>query len=227
MQNFELSKELNKELKYEITNSYGKTKKLYLFLKRSFDIVSSLCAIIVFSPVLLILSIIVKLDSKGPILFAHKRLGKNGKIIKVYKYRTMLQDAESLIKKLSPEQKKEYEKNFKLEKDPRVTKLGEILRKTSLDELPQLFNIFIGNMSVVGPRPIVEKELDKYGVFSDKLLSVKPGLTGNWQANGRSDTTYEKRVKLDMEYIDNQSFFRDIGIILKTVIVVFRREGAR
>lgn len=227
MQNFELGEEVGNKTKYELESSCEKAKKSYLFFKRSFDVISSLCAIVLFSPVLIILTILVKLDSKGPIIFAHKRLGKDGKVIKVYKYRTMVQNAEELLKKLTPEQKKEYEKNFKLENDPRITKIGQFLRKTSLDELPQLFNILYGNMSVVGPRPIVQKELSKYGIFSDKLLSAKPGLTGNWQANGRSDTTYEERVKLDIEYIDNRSFWNDIKIILKTVITVLRREGAR
>ncbi|MFT8316339.1 MAG: sugar transferase [Clostridium sp.] len=227
MQNLELSEDIDNKIKYKLEASCPKTKKSYLFFKRSFDIISSSCAIIVFSPVLIIISILVKCDSKGSVFFAHKRLGKNGKIIGVFKYRTMVQNAEDLLKKLTPEQKREYETNFKLENDPRITKIGQFLRKTSLDELPQLFNILLGNMSVVGPRPIVEKELNKYGDFSDKLLSVKPGLTGNWQANGRSDTTYEERVKLDIEYINNRNFWYDIKIILKTVITVLRREGAR
>lgn len=227
MQNLGLGEDNDNKMEYELEIGCKKNKKLYLFFKRSFDIISSLCAIVIFSPVLIILAILVKIDSKGPVFFAHKRLGKKGEIIGVFKYRTMVQNAEDLLKNLTPEQKKEYETNFKLENDPRITKIGQFLRKTSLDELPQLFNILVGNMSVVGPRPIVQKELSKYGIFSDKLLSVKPGLTGNWQANGRSDTTYEERVKLDIEYIDNRSFWNDIKIIFKTVVVVLKREGAR
>ena len=130
------------------------------------------------------------------------------------------------MRNFTQEQKREFEKNFKLENDPRITKAGNFLRKTSLDELPQLWNIIIGNMSVVGPRPIVEKEIEKYGEYADKLFSVKPGLTGYWQANGRSDTTYEERVQMDMFYIDNCSLLMDIKIILKTFISVIKKEGA-
>lgn len=202
-------------------------KPIYEFFKRIFDIISSLVAIIVLGPILIIIAILIKRDSKGPAFFAHKRLGKNGEIIKVYKCRTMVQNAEELLKKLTPEQKEEFAKNFKLENDPRITKLGNFLRKSSLDELPQLINILKGDMSVVGPRPIVEKELEMYGKYASKLLSVKPGLTGNWQANGRSDTTYEERVQLDMEYIDNRSFGMDILIILKTALMVIKGTGAR
>lgn len=199
----------------------------YNIIKRVFDFISSLIAIIVFLPVFLIIIAAIKLDSKGPVIFSHKRLGQGGKLIKVYKFRSMVQNADEVMKNFTKEQKEEFAKNFKLENDPRITKVGDFLRKTSLDELPQLFNILIGNMTVVGPRPIVEKELEKYGVYGDKFLSVKPGLTGLWQVSGRSDTTYEERVSLDMEYIDKRSFWFDLKIIFKTVIVVFRREGAR
>lgn len=209
-----------------IAGSLKSKRYLYTSLKRGFDFISSLMAIIVFSPVLLIIGISIKLDSKGPVFFAHKRLGQNGRIIKVYKFRTMVSDAEKLLKKLTPEKKREFEINFKFENDPRITKVGKFLRKSSLDELPQLFNILIGNMSVVGPRPIVKREIEKYGRYGDKLLSVKPGLTGNWQANGRSCTTYEERVKLDMEYIDKRNIWFDLKIILKTVVVVWKKEGA-
>lgn len=199
----------------------------YYFFKRCFDFLSSLCGIVVFLPFFVILIVLVKLDSKGPAFFGHKRLGQYGDIVKVYKFRTMVINAEELLKKLTPEQKKEFEENFKLENDPRITKLGNFLRKSSLDELPQLFNILIGNMSVVGPRPIVEKELEKYGVYGEKFLSAKPGLTGLWQASGRSDTTYDERVQMDMEYIDKRSFWFDIGIIFKTVGAVVKGRGAR
>ncbi len=139
----------------------------------------------------------------------------------------MKPNAEELLKNLTPEQKREFQENFKLEDDPRITKIGSFLRKSSLDELPQLLNIFIGNMTVVGPRPIVEKEIEKYGEYGDKLLMVKPGLTGMWQANGRSDTTYEERIEMDMDYIDNRNFSLDIKIILQTAIAVVRKKGAR
>jgi len=199
----------------------------YYVIKRIFDFVGALCGIIVLSPIILLTAIAIRLDSKGPIVFGHKRLGIDGTLISVYKFRTMVPNAEELLKKLTPDQKKEFEKNFKLDNDPRITKIGNILRKTSLDELPQLFNILLGNMSIVGPRPIVQKELEKYGIYADKFLSVKPGLTGLWQASGRSDTTYEERVQLDMEYIDKRSFWFDIWIVFKTVVSVAKGRGAR
>ena len=199
---------------------------VYNFFKRSFDIISASIGILFLLPLFIVLAILVKLDSKGPIFFSHKRIGKNGKIIGIYKFRSMVSNSEEIFKNFTEEQKKEFEKNFKLDDDPRITKIGGFLRKTSLDELPQLLNIIKGDMSVVGPRPIVRAEIEKYGVCADKLFSVKPGLTGFWQANGRSDTTYEERVQMDMYYIDNRSFLLDIRIILKTVISVIRKEGA-
>lgn len=199
----------------------------YYFVKRAMDIIGSAIGLVLLSPVFLILAILVKLDSKGPVFFSHKRLGYKGKIIKVYKFRSMVINAEELLSNLTPEQKKEFEENFKLENDPRITKMGDFLRRTSLDELPQLLNILKGELSIVGPRPVVEKEIELYGEYATKFLSVKPGLTGNWQANGRSDTTYDERVQLDMDYIDNRTIWMDIAIILKTFIVVFKKEGAR
>lgn len=200
--------------------------KIYNILKRLFDLISATCVLILSSPLFLIIAIAVRIDSKGPIFFGHKRLGENGKLISVYKFRSMIPNAKEVFDKFTPEQKIEFEKNFKLEDDPRITKVGDFLRRTSLDELPQLINIIKGNMSVVGPRPIVEKEIEKYGEYANKLFSVKPGLTGYWQANGRSDTTYEERVQMDMYYIDNRSFFLDIKIIIKTVLSVIKKEGA-
>ncbi|SHK11196.1 Sugar transferase involved in LPS biosynthesis (colanic, teichoic acid) [Hathewaya proteolytica DSM 3090] len=216
--------------KNEITrDEYIQCEKsfMYYFVKRLVDIVGSIVGILLLSPVFFILAIIVKLDSKGPVFFAHKRLGYRGKIIKVYKFRTMVQDAEDLIEKLPEDQKEEFKKNFKLEDDPRITKIGGFLRKTSLDELPQLLNILKGDLTIVGPRPIVEKEIELYGKYGHKLLSVKPGLTGYWQVNGRSDTTYEQRVQLDMEYIDRRNLLLDFTIILKTFVEVFRGRGAK
>ena len=210
----------------EISNTKVSDKKVYTFFKRMFDIFSSLIAIIVFSPIILLVAIAVKIDSKGPIVFGHTRIGKNGVPIKVYKFRSMVQNADEVFNNFTEEQKKEYYTNFKLDNDPRITKVGDFLRKTSLDELPQLFNILIGNMSVVGPRPIVQKEAEKYGIYANKMFSVTPGLTGYWQANGRSDTSYDERVQMDMYYIDNRSFSMDMKIIFKTVISVIKKEGA-
>lgn len=210
----------------EISSSEVRDKKTYAFFKRAFDIASSLIAIIVFSPIILIIAIAVRVDTKGPIVFGHTRIGKNGSPIKVYKFRSMVQNADEVFNNFTEEQKREYYTNFKLDNDPRITKVGDFLRKTSLDELPQLFNILIGNMSVVGPRPIVQKEIEKYGIYANKMFSVTPGLTGYWQANGRSDTSYDERVQMDMYYIDNRSFSMDIKIIFKTVVSVIKKEGA-
>lgn len=212
-----------KEVKIDTTIE---SKPVYNFFKRLFDIVSAMIALILLSPIFLGVAIAVKLDSKGAVFFGHKRLGKNGNFIKVYKFRTMYENSKELFERFTPEQKREFEINFKLDDDPRITKVGNFLRKSSLDELPQLVNIIKGNMAVVGPRPIVEKELEKYGEFAGKLLSVKPGLTGNWQANGRSDTTYDERVQMDMDYIDKRSFGLDIKIIFQTVFSVLKGKGA-
>lgn len=210
----------------KITSEYEKNAG-YFIIKRITDVIGALCGILLLSPVMMVVAIWIKLDSKGPVFFGHKRLGMNGEFIKVYKFRTMLPNAEELLKKLTPKQEIEFEKSFKLENDPRITKLGQFLRKSSIDELPQLLNILKGNMSIVGPRPIVEKEIDNYGIYGDKLLSVKPGLTGNWQASGRSDTTYDERVQLDMNYIDYRSVWVDLKIIFKTFGVVISKQGAR
>nr|WP_303252403.1 sugar transferase [uncultured Ruminococcus sp.] len=203
-----------------------KKKPVYDFFKRIFDIVCSLVALIILSPVFLIMAILVKTTSEGPVFFAHKRVGKNGKEIKIYKFRSMVTNAEELIKQFTPEQKAEYEKNFKLENDPRITKVGKFMRKTSLDELPQLLNILKGDISIVGPRPVTEVETEIYGNYRDMLLSVKPGLTGFWAANGRSDTTYTRRRAMEIYYVKNRSLWLDIKIIFKTFVSVFKGEGA-
>ena len=201
-------------------------KKVYLAIKRLIDIIGSLIGIILLSPLYIIIAILIKFDSPGKVVFGHTRKGKGGKDIKVYKFRTMYSNASEIFESFTPEQKEEYYKNFKLDNDPRVTKLGGFLRKTSLDELPQLFNILKGDMTIIGPRPIVEKEISKYGDKAEKLFSVVPGLAGYWQANGRSDTTYEERVEMDMYYIDNMSFYLDVKILFQTAISVLKGEGA-
>ena len=201
-------------------------KKVYLAIKRLIDIIGSLIGIILLSPIYIIIAILIKFDSPGKVVFGHTRKGKGGKDIKVYKFRTMYSNANEIFESFTPEQKEEYYKNFKLDNDPRVTKLGGFLRKTSLDEVPQLFNILKGDMTIIGPRPIVEKEISKYGNKAEKLFSVVPGLAGYWQANGRSDTTYEERVEMDMYYIDNMSFWLDAKILFQTAISVLKGEGA-
>lgn len=209
------------EITYENSN-----KIIYNFIKRIADIILSLVAIVIFSPVFLIVALVIRLDSKGKVVFGHERIGKGMKKIKVYKFRTMYENSNEIFENFTEEQKREYYINFKLDNDPRITKVGGFLRKTSLDELPQLINILKGDMSIVGPRPIVEKEISKYGECVETVFSVLPGLTGYWQANGRSDTTYDERVQMDMYYIKNRSLLMDLKIILKTFISVIKKEGA-
>ena len=200
-----------------------------LFLKRVLDV----GLIVFFSPfilpVFLILAILVKCTSKGPIFYGHKRIGKNGKVIKCWKFRSMCIDAEERLQKIldeNPEMREQWEKERKFENDPRVTKFGKLLRKTSLDELPQLINILLGEMSFVGPRPVTKDELEKYGKYESYVLSVLPGLSGMWQTSGRSDTSYEDRIMYDTYYIQNWSIWLDLWILIKTVWVVLKGKGA-
>ncbi len=201
--------------------------KAYDFVKRGLDILISFVGIIVCLPIFIIIAIAIKLDSEGPIFFKHKRIGKHGKNIEIYKFRTMIKNAEEAMKYFTPEQKKEFEENFKLEKDPRVTRVGKILRKTSLDELPQIINILKGEMSIIGPRPIVKNELEKYGNKKEQFLSVAPGLTGYWAANGRSDVSYEERMALELYYVKHRSLFLDLKIFFKTIGSVLTGRGAK
>lgn len=203
------------------------SKKVYIKIKRVIDVILASVALILLSPLFAIIAIAIKIDSKGPVFFAHKRIGKNGKIIKLYKFRSMVINAEELIKSFTPEQMREYKENYKLTNDPRITKVGKFLRKTSLDELLQLINIINGDLSIIGPRPVVADELEKYGVNKDKFLSVTPGLTGYWAANGRSNTTYEQRMEMELYYIDNLSLKMDIKVFFKTILSVLKKEGAR
>lgn len=196
---------------------------LYKHTKRLIDIVVSMILIILLFPIFIIISIIVKLSSKGPIFFAHRRIGKNGKEFNLYKFRTMVPNAQELINNFSIEQMKEYKNQYKLKNDPRVTKVGKILRKTSLDELPQLINVIKGNLSLVGPRPIIREELEKYKKNKEKFLSVTPGLTGLWVAYTTPETTYDERMKMELYYANNISFKLDVKILFKTIIRVIGR----
>ena len=211
----------------KVTSKYVANKPVYDFVKRFADIICSAIAIILLSPFFIIISIAIKATSKGPVIFVHNRVGKNGKKIGIYKFRSMVMNAEELIEKFTPEQKEEFKKNFKLKNDPRITRVGKFLRKTSLDELPQLFNILKGDLSIVGPRPIMEVETKIYGEYKDMLLSIKPGLTGFWAANGRSDTSYKRRRAMEIYYVKKRSLLFDIKIIFKTVISVFKGDGAK
>lgn len=198
-------------------------------VKRIFDLVVTTLGTICISPILLLLAILVKLDSPGPVFFAHKRIGKDGKEFPCLKFRSMCVDADVKLKEYlaaNLEAKKEWDAEFKLKDDPRVTRMGRILRRTSLDELPQLFNVLRGEMSLVGPRPIVKAEIPKYGDYIHDFYMVHPGITGMWQVNGRSDTTYEERVQMDSWYVRNWSVWLDIMLLWKTVGVVLSHKGA-
>ncbi len=201
--------------------------KTYDVVKRIIDIIIGSFGLIICLPIFIIIALLIKIDSKGPVFFKHKRIGKHGKDLEIYKFRTMIDNAEDAMKNFTEEQKKEFKENFKLENDPRVTRVGKILRKTSLDELPQIINILKGEMSIIGPRPIVKNELEKYGKDMDKFLSVAPGLTGYWAANGRSDVSYEERMALELYYVDNRSLKLDLKIFFKTIVSVLHGRGAR
>lgn len=202
-------------------------KKYYLFAKRILDIVIAASGLILcFIPMLLI-AVLIKLESPGPAIFVHHRIGKNGKPLPLLKFRTMHINAEEMLKTLSPAQKAEWEKNFKLDDDPRITRFGRFLRRTSMDELPQLVNILKGELSVVGPRPITQEELDRYISNQEKFLSVTPGLTGYWQAYARSTCTYEERVRMEYHYVENANLLWDLKIIFATFGAVLRCHGAK
>jgi Undecaprenyl-phosphate galactose phosphotransferase WbaP len=196
--------------------------------KRAFDIVGAVLLAVLFSPLILVIVLFIRIEGQ-PVLFWHKRVGRNGRSFHCVKFRTMVRDAEHVLRRLlteRPELRDEWTKNFKLYDDPRITKTGRVLRFTSLDELPQLWNVLRGEMSLVGPRPIVRAELLRYGRNAAKYLAVKPGLTGLWQVKGRSNTTYRRRVAMDKFYIQNQSLLLDIYILAATPAAVLRRNGA-
>lgn len=199
---------------------------IYRIIKRCFDFCMSLLLLIIAFPLFVVIACIIKIDSKGPVFFIHDRVGKNGKRLPLLKFRTMVDGADGMIKDFTPQQKKEWETNYKLEKDPRVTRVGHFLRKTSIDELPQLYNILIGQLSFVGPRPVTVKEIEKYGEDKAKVLSVVPGLTGWWACNGRSNVDYEKRMQLELYYVEHASIVLDIKIMFRTIMAVITSEGA-
>lgn len=197
-------------------------------VKRVLDFVGSLVLLMVLSPVLAAIAYGVSLSGR-PILFGHTRVGQHGRTFKCLKFRTMVPNAQEVLRDLlarDPQARAEWEKDFKLKNDPRVTRLGEFLRRTSADELPQLFNVLRGDMSLVGPRPVVEAEIARYGASWAHYLQIRPGITGLWQVSGRNDVDYENRVFLDEWYVKNWSVWYDIVILLKTVLVVMRRKGA-
>lgn len=211
-----------------------KRKKSYRIqhfpLKRAFDLAFSFLFLTFFSPFFLILALSIRISSHGRAIYSHERIGRGGKAFKCYKFRTMYEDAESRLEALlrsNPTLREEWNRSFKLKNDPRITPFGRFLRKTSLDELPQFWNVFKGDLSIVGPRPVVQEELNHhFGVKAYKILSIRPGLTGLWQVSGRSDTSYETRIRLDETYVDTQSFFLDLKLILKTIPCMICLKGA-
>jgi len=203
--------------------------RFYLVFKRSFDIVSSLFAIIALFFVFLIIALLIKLDDGGPVFYKQIRIGRDGKKFKMLKFRSMKVNADDLEECLSEDEYEQYKKEFKLDNDPRITRIGKLLRKTSMDELPQIYNIFKGDMSVIGPRPVISDELEYYGDSIDMFLSVRPGLTGYWQAYARNDAGYldNKRQQMELYYVKNISFVLDLKVFLKTIGTVFTGRGAK
>jgi Undecaprenyl-phosphate galactose phosphotransferase WbaP len=203
--------------------------KRRLRLKRAFDLIACTCLTLLALPVLLVLALCIKLDSAGPVIFRQTRIGREGKPFRVFKFRTMQADAEAILKAYlaaNPEEAREWAATQKLKHDPRITRMGRFLRRTSLDEVPQVLNVLLGEMSLVGPRPIVESEVAKYGDVFPLYAQVLPGITGLWQISGRNDISYEERVILDRYYITNWSIWFDWYILARTVPVVLGRRGA-
>ncbi|PIV83072.1 MAG: multidrug MFS transporter [Nitrospirae bacterium CG17_big_fil_post_rev_8_21_14_2_50_50_9] len=207
--------------------SYQIIRHFALFVNSTYNYVAdpSFLCLFTFLPIFLIIAVLIKIDSPGPMIFRQKRCGKDGKEFKMYKFRTMVKDAEKLHDEV-------LGKNildgpmFKMKRDPRITNVGRFLRKTSLDELPQLFNVLKGEMSLVGPRPLAMEEMKFSPSWRDLRLKVKPGITGQWQVSGRSGTLFDGWIRHDIDYVKNQSTWLDLKLLMKTIIMVFKREGA-
>ena len=207
----------------------GKRKEIYrIRSKRIFDLMIATMVVVGIAPAMLVIAWLVRRDG-GPVFFGHHRIGASGQVFRCWKFRTMVVDADRVLRDLlarDPEARAEWERDFKLRDDPRITAIGAFLRKTSLDELPQLFNVLVGDMSLAGPRPIVSQEVERYGEYITSYWQCRPGLSGPWQVSGRNDVSYRTRVWLDHSYVENWSFARDVAILAKTVVVVLRRSGA-
>lgn len=203
----------------------------YLVIKRTFDIICGLIGVLILIPISIIIKIIYICNKDfSPIFFTQNRIGKNGKEFKFYKYRSMVANADEILFRMLKEDKeiaKEYKKNKKLKNDPRITKVGEFLRKTSLDELPQLINVLKGDMSIIGNRPYLPREKEDMGEYYDDIVKTKPGITGYWQVSGRSDLSFKKRLELEQFYSNQISLKLDIKIFFKTFQVVFLKKGAK
>ncbi|MGK7950343.1 MAG: sugar transferase [Xenococcaceae cyanobacterium] len=199
------------------------------FVKRLFDIVFSLFVLIFFSPIYLCLATIVALSSPGPIFYVQQRVGKDFKSFGCIKFRTMVTNADEVLEQIiaqSPQMRQEFEESYKLKQDPRITRIGKFLRLTSMDEFPQFWNVLKGDMSVVGPRPLVPEELQKYGHKIDTVLTIKPGITGLWQVSGRNNIPYPRRVLIDVYYATSHNWLLDLWIIVKTIgVIIFPRNN--
>jgi Undecaprenyl-phosphate galactose phosphotransferase WbaP len=197
--------------------------------KRLFDILFSLSVLILFAPVYLLLAFSIALSSSGPIFYVQERVGKNRKRFYCLKFRTMVENADDILLEImekSPHLRQEFEDNFKLKQDPRITGIGRFLRMTSLDEFPQFWNVLKGDMSVVGPRPLVEEELPRYGRHINKILTIRPGITGLWQVSGRNDIPYPRRVQIDLYYANDKNLWMDMWILFKTIgVVIFPKNN--
>jgi lipopolysaccharide/colanic/teichoic acid biosynthesis glycosyltransferase len=202
----------------------GRSLRLQRFLKRCLDLLGAAALILLLSPIFVIVGLLVALEDGTPIIYRRRVLGTSGEFAAL-KFRTMIRDADSILASNSA-LKAEFERNFKLKNDPRITRVGAFLRRFSLDELPQLFNVLRGQMSLVGPRMITAPELEKYGPHRRRLLSAKPGLTGYWQVRGRQTVSYEQRVSMDVDYIENWSLTMDLKILVETPLKVLKSEGA-
>lgn len=202
--------------------------KSYNTFKRLFDIIISLIALIILFPIFILVSILIKREDHGSIFLIQQRIGQSGKLFNLYKFRSMVPNADEILKEMlkDPKVKKEYKKNMKLPNDPRITKIGKIIRKTSIDELPQLINVLKGEMSLIGNRPYLPREIDDMGEYYDEIIKTKPGITGYWQVSGRSKITFEERCKIESYYSNNLNLLLDIKIFFLTFYVVFKNEGA-
>ncbi|AKA67150.1 sugar transferase [Clostridium scatologenes] len=217
---------------FQLTQEYKeqwveyKKSKVYIVVKRLIDILASLLGILCLSPLMIIVAVLIKIDSKGLIIFSQERVGRNGQIFKMYKFRSMVANAEEMLDKLKDKNEMSGPM-FKIKEDPRITKIGKIIRKTSIDELPQLFNVLKGDMSLVGPRPNLPNEVAEFSPYHRKKLLVKPGLTCYWQVMGRNEIGFEEWMELDIKYLKERTLWIDIKLIIKTFFVLFGDKNAR
>lgn len=211
-----------------VQNQPNKVK--HLPLKRALDVIFSLAALILLSPLFLLIACIIRSTSKGKAIYFQQRIGRGGTCFRCYKFRTMYQNADLILNDIlekDAEKRKEWEETYKLKNDPRITPFGVFLRQSSLDELPQFWNVLKGDLSVVGPRPVVQEEIDKhFGHKAEKIFSIRPGITGLWQISGRSDLSYSKRIALDEYYVEKRTIFTDLKIIALTIPRMISKKGA-